>query len=487
MKQHLTYWGLATRLWVALTAALLSGAAPCSKAVLFTNLYSFTGGSDGQFPMSALMQGQDGNLYGTTDYGGFAPFIFGYGTVYSLTLDGTFSSIYVFQNNGDPEHPDFSGLVEDQDGFFYGTTVVGGDFSDGTVFTTDTNGLLFAIYSFSPYGGDGVGPQSGLALTPDGSLFGTTVNGGNNSFGTVFQLDYFWDYTKWFSFNGPNGASPYGPLVLARDGRLYGTTFAGGAFFHGLNTSGNPTGYGTVFRMSTNGVFASLFSFSGTNGAQPIAGLVQARDGALYGTTQTGGAYGYGTVYKITTNGLFTLLLSFDGVSMGGYPVGGLVQGTDGNFYGTTADLRYISVDGTTGNSVGNGTIFRITPAGSYTKLHSFTGGRGGIEPLAGLLQASDGNFYGTCLAGENGLGMIYRLSVPQAPVLQVPRSSPAGITLTWSAMQGQNYQVQYENALAPSGWNNLGGVLTATNSVMSALDPAPHGPARFYRVVLLQ
>ncbi|HEV2207972.1 MAG TPA: choice-of-anchor tandem repeat GloVer-containing protein [Verrucomicrobiae bacterium] len=437
--------------------------------------------------MAPLMQGQDGNLYGTTDYGGFAPFIYGYGTVYSIALDGTFTSIYVFQNNGDPEHPLFSGLVEDQDGFFYGTTAVGGDYSDGTVFTTDTNGDLFAIYSFSAYAGDGVGPESGLAITPDGSLFGTTVNGGNNSFGTVFQLDYFWDYTNWFSFNGANGASPYGPLVLAPDGQFYGTTFAGGTFYHGLNTNGNPTGYGTVFRISTNGAFAPLFSFSGTNGAEPIAGLVQGRDGALYGTTQSGGANGYGTVYKITTNGVFTLLLSFDGASMGGYPVGGLVQGTDGNFYGTTADLLYINVNGTGFQSVGNGTIFRITPTGEYTKLYSFAGGAGGIEPLAGLLQASDGNFYGTCLGGPNRLGMIYRLSVPQPPVLQVPQVSPGGIMLNWSAMPGESYQLQYESPVVPSGWNNLGGVVIATNNVMSELDPGPQGQERFYRVVLLQ
>jgi uncharacterized repeat protein (TIGR03803 family) len=264
---------------------LCAGAA--SKAVVFTNLYSFTGGSDGQFPMAPLMQGQDGKLYGTTDFGGFATFISGYGTVYSITLDGQFNSIYVFQNNGDSERPGFSGLVQDQDGFLYGTTEAGGDDSVGTVFITDTNGDLFPIYSFSTLGGDGERPQGGLAMTPDGSLFGTTVDGGNSFLGTVFELDYFWDYTNRFSFNGVNGANPYGRLVLARDGQLYGTTFAGGAFYHGLDTSGVTTGYGTVFRISTNGAFASVFSFDGTNGAGPIAGLVQGQDGALYGTTQT--------------------------------------------------------------------------------------------------------------------------------------------------------------------------------------------------------
>ncbi|HEX4263317.1 MAG TPA: choice-of-anchor tandem repeat GloVer-containing protein [Verrucomicrobiae bacterium] len=467
-----------------LICAFLVCTGAASKAVVFTNLYSFTGGSDGQWPMAPLIQGQDGKLYSTTDYGGFATFIYGYGTVYSMTLDGQFNSIYVFQNNGDPERPAFSGLVQDQDGYLYGTTQVGGDYSDGTVFTTDTDGDLFPIYSFSAFGGDGVGPQGGLTMTPDGSLFGTTVDGGNNSLGTVFELDYFWDYSKRFSFNGFNGANPYGRLVLARDGQLYGTTFAGGTFYHGKDANGISTGYGTVFRISTNGVFAPVFSFNGTNGTGPIAGLAQGRDGALYGTTQTGGTYGYGTVYKITTNGEFTSLLSFDGASMGGYPVGGLVQGADGYFYGTTADLQYL--DGNSSPSVGNGSIFRITPMGSYTKLHSFTGGPGGIEPLAGLIQASDGNFYGTCFAGGNGLGMIYRLSVPKSPVLQAPQSSPAGITLNWSVVPGESYQLQYESSLLPGGWANMGSALKATNTTMSELDPAPAAGARFYRVMLL-
>jgi hypothetical protein len=123
---------------------------------------------------------------------------------------------------------------------------------------------------------------------------------------------------------------------------------------------------------------------------------------------------------------------------------------------------------------------------GSYTKLHSFTGGPGGIEPLAGLVQASDGNFYGNCFAGANGLGMIYRLSVPQSPVLQVPQSSPAGITLNWSVVPGESYQLQYESSLLPNGWTNLGSVLKATNTTMSELDPAPAAGARFYRVMLL-
>lgn len=468
---------------------LLAGLIPSgltSAAVLVSNVYSFTGGADGQFPSAPLIQAADGALYGTTDYGGVASSIFGYGTVFQLTLDGNFTNLYAFASGADGAHPWASGLVQDADGFLYGTTVVGGDYGNGTVFLIGPDGTEFPIYSFGAFVGDGSGPQAGLAPTRDGSLFGTTENGGLHQFGTVFQLDYFWDYTNWFSFNGINGASPLGKLVQGQDGYLYGTTFAGGPAFHGVDGSGNPTGYGTVFKISTNGAFSTLFAFSGTNGAEPIAGLVQGRDGGLYGTTQVGGAFGYGTIYRVATNGAFSLLFSFNGTNNGGYPVGGLVQAPDGNFYGTTADLQFIN--GNISATVGNGTLFRITPGGSFTTLYSFPGRPGGVEPVAGLVLATNGTFYGTCMGGDYGAGMLFSFSVPMPPppLLQTPRLSDSDVVLTWSAMPGQSYQVQYKTNLAAIAWSNLGPALTATNNVMSILEPATQVPAKFYRVALL-
>jgi hypothetical protein len=146
------------------------------------------------------------------------------------------------------------------------------------------------------------------------------------------------------------------------------------------------------------------------------------------------------------TNGVLSVLFSFTGPATGGYPVGKLALGQDGNLYGTTADLQFINGYGAP--SVGNGGIFRVTPTGGFTRLYSFPGHPGGIEPVAGLIQASDGNFYGACMGGSYGAGMLFRLSVPAAPVLQMPLKSPAGVTLRWSAVVGQNYQVQFENAL---------------------------------------
>jgi uncharacterized repeat protein (TIGR03803 family) len=473
-------------MWKLLSLALLASSlimTGASNGVLFTNLYSFTGAADGAIPSSPLMQASDGNLYGTTEYGGARPSFSGYGTVFQITPGGAFTSLYAFENNGDGDHPDLAGLVEGPDGFFYGTTVIGGDYHDGVIFVMTADGFLFPIYSFSQSGFDGVGPEAGVVLGADGNFYGTTLDGGNKSFGTIFRITADWDYTNLFSFNGTNGGLPYSSLVQGHDGNLYGTTFNGGATFHGLDTSGNPTGYGVVFKISTNGTFTSLLSFSGTNGAQPVTGLIQSQDGNLYGTTELGGANGYGTVFKLTTNGAFTLLFSFGAAGNGAYPTGRLVQGSDGNFYGTTADIPFI---GGPFASVGNGIIFRITPAGEFTKLYSFPGRPGGMEPVTGLVQASDGNFYGTCLGGVYGYGMLFRLSVPLAPVLQAPQKVPGGFTFQWSAVAGLNYQAQYKTNLNANAWNDLGTPVTATNGVMSTKDSVLPVANRFYRVVLL-
>jgi uncharacterized repeat protein (TIGR03803 family) len=190
-------------------------------------------------------------------------------------------------------------------------------------------------------------------------------------------------FARLVSFNGTDGEYPLASLVQATDGNLYGTAFGGGA-----------NGGGTVFRASPTGTVTTLYSFcsqSGcTDGANPAAGLIQATDGHLYGTTESGGSYGYGTVFKITLSGTLTMLYSFCSQSNctdGYFPVAGLVQATDGNFYGTTqyGPSGYIF-----------GTVFKITPSGVLTTLHSFTGGTDGGGTVAGLIQASDGNLYGT-------------------------------------------------------------------------------------------
>jgi uncharacterized repeat protein (TIGR03803 family) len=468
---------------VAIVAGLSLLVASASGGVVFTNLYSFTGYSDGCFPFGSLMQASDGKLYGTAEWGGSRYSISGYGTVFQLALDGTFNLLYQFLNNGDGDHPDRSTIVEGPDGYLYGTTVIGGYYHDGAVYVVSPDGFVFPIYSFSPTCGDGTGPCGGLALGSDGNLYGTASTGGAYGFGTIFQITADWYYRRLFTFDGTNGARPYGRLVQGQDGCLYGTTFSGGSAFQGRDTSGNPTGYGTVFKITTNGALTSLFSFTGGNGAALTSGLVQGRDGNLYGTTELGGAFSYGTVFKLTPDGAFMSLFSFKAGTEGAYPVASLTQGSDGNLHGTTADIPYINNSG--GSSVGTGTIFRITPAGRLTKVYSFPGGSGGTEPLSQLLQASDGSFYGTCQGAVPGFGMIYRLTVPLEPVIQAAQMAGSGFSLKWSAVAGQSYRVQYSTNLGANRWFDLGTPICATTGVMSASDTTS-GAQRCYRVVLI-
>src|SRR6266496_2562894 len=200
--------------------------------------------------------------------------------------------------------------------------------------------------------------------------------------------------TTLHSFNGGDGRSPEATLAQGSDGSFYGTTSSGGAFFQG-----------TVFRMTSSGAITVLHSFNSFlgEGAVPIAGLVQGSDGNFYGTTALGGAHFQGTVFRITPSGALTVLHSFSGhPGEGAVPFAALVQGSDGNFYGTTA----------LGGAHSKGTVFKIDSAGSLTTLHSFSGSAGeGANPVAGLVQGSDGNFYSTtALGGTHLRGTVFNI-----------------------------------------------------------------------------
>ena len=446
-----------------------------------TSLYSFSGG-DGSSP-NGLVQGSDGNFYGTTEYGGAYTnqYSEGLGTVFKITPSGTLNLLYSFSDI-DGAIP-AAALVQGADGSFYGTTEYGGAYEDesgdtfGTLFKIMTNGAFTSLYSFS--GSDGANPVAGLAQGADGSLYGTTSFGGVDYYlddGTVFKITTNGTFTSLFWFGGSDGIEPEGGLVQGTDGSFYGTTFKGGT--HGLLYEG----YGTVFKMTTNSTLSTLYSFTGgSDGANPAAGLVQDADGNFYGTAQYGGTNGDGTVFKIMTNGTFSSLHSFSG-SDGANPAAGLVQGSDGNFYGTT------EYGGAYTNQYGEsqGTVFKITPGGALTTVYSFTGGNDGAYPNSALVQGTDGNFYGTTSSGGvYGIGAIFRLSLvsPPRPVFQSVTQSAGTITLTWSAVAGQTYQLQFKTNLNQMSWNNLGSVIAATNSVVTVLDSPGPDPQRFYRV----
>ena len=433
--------------------------------VTLTSLVSFNQ-TNGAFPSAGLVQGTDGNFYGTT--ASYGPG--GYGTLFQMTPAGTFTNLVSFNstNGAGPR----AGLVQGTDGGFYGTTYNGGSNNAGTVFQFTTNGTLTTLVTFAI--STGGYPIAGLIQGQDGSFYGTTAIGGTNSGGTAFQVMTNKTLATLASFNisGDGGNSPYAGLVQANDGSLYGTTYQGGT-----------NGRGTIFKLTTNGTFTSLYSFTGTNdGAYPYAGLVQGADGNFYGTTFYGGTNGVGTVFEFATNGTLTTLVSF-GNTNGAYPQAGLVRGSDGGFYGTTsAGGAY-----TNQSSLGCGTVFKLGTNGTLTTLASFDG-TNGAAPEAGLIQGADGNFYGTTTqGGTNGYGTVFRLSVivPPPDFLTVSQTG-ATLAMTWSATVGQSYQLLYKTDLNQPTWNNLNNSLTATNPIMTTFDAMGPDQQRFYRILLL-
>jgi uncharacterized repeat protein (TIGR03803 family) len=329
------------------------------------------------------------------------------GTVFKITPGGEMSNLYNFDNYDYP----FGALVQAADGNFYGTTSEGSNW--GTVFKITKKGKLTALHTFD--GTDGTTPYAGLIQASDGNLYGTTYNGGASDTcpydygcGTVFKITGKGKLTTLYSFGGTDGEEPFAGLLQAADGNFYGTTSEGGT-----------NGYGTVFKITRKGTLTTLHSFDGTDGEFPSAGLVQATDGNFYGTTAAGGN-GNGTVFKITTGGTLTTVYSFEGTNGIG-PYGGLIQATDGNFYLTT---EFGGIAETFCSFDSCGMIFELTPEGTLTALHSFDGTDGG-NPYAALLQSTNGSFYGTTIAGgSNGNGTIFSLSTGLGPFVSTKPAS---------------------------------------------------------------
>ena len=361
-----------------------------------TTLYSFTGG-DGYLPRGGLIQGSDGNFYGTTDVGGAS----GAGTVFKMDSSGTVTTLHSFTGS-DGVYPNYCRLVEGSDGNFYGTTASGGGPNRGTVFKITPSGALTSLHSFALI--DGASPSAGLTKGSDGNFYGLTFDGGTSTtgVGTVFKITPSGTLTTLHSFAGSDGQFPFGTVIQGSDGNFYGTTNHGGA-----------SGPGTVFKMDASGAVTTLHSFTGPDGSQPYGGLIQGSDGNFYGMTTIGGTSDKGTVFMITPSGALTTLHSFAG-SDGQLPFGELTHGSDGNFYGTTSQGG-ASFNPATFQS-GYGSVFKITPAGAVTTLHSFAGSAAndGSLPYGGPIQASDGSFYGTTEGGgPSYVGVAYRIAGP--------------------------------------------------------------------------
>ena len=245
-------------------------------------------------------------------------------------------------------------------------------------------------------GGNGAYPYAALTLGNDGNFYGTTAWGGDSGYGTVFKVTTNGTLTTLVSFNGyTNSASPQAGLTLGHDGSFYGTTAGGIGKYY----------YGTVFKVTTNGTLSTLHTFTGYDGGNPYASLTLGSDGNFYGTTSIGGSGGDGTVFKVTTNGTLTTLVSFNGGN-GAYPYAALTLSTDGYFYGTTW-----------GAPSYDGSVFKMTTNGSLTTLVFFNG-TDGENPTAALSLGTDGNFYGTTESGGafegvwgEGLGTVFKVT----------------------------------------------------------------------------
>jgi uncharacterized repeat protein (TIGR03803 family) len=384
-------------------------------------------GPHGATPESPVIQGSDGNFYGTTFNGGAQ----GFGAVYRVNAQGVVTVLHNFCSQSGCSDGSFpiGGLVQGNDGNFYGTTSLGGAHNLGTVFVISAGGSFNVLHSFDRT--EGISPYAGLVQGTDGNFYGTTSaggNGGGEARGTVFKITPAGVVTTIYKFCSvgacSDGGFPYAPVMQASDGNFYGTTTSGG-----LDTC--VLSCGTVFKLTPDGTLTTLHSFNQSDGAEPFAGLVQASDGNLYGTTWMGGTapgcaeFGCGTIFKISLDGAFTNLYSFctqSNCADGRSPYyGSLVQASDGLLYGTTWQG---GSDNTCSN--GCGVLFRIELGGRFTTVHSFTRTTDGASPFAGLTQASDGKLYGTTTYGGNngiGKGTIYRLTpaIVSQPVQFVP------------------------------------------------------------------
>ncbi len=431
--------------------AILTVIPPSTTGTVLATLYSFTGHADGG-PPNALTVGTNGIIYGTTEFGLPAA------TVFTVSTNGAVATLAAFGSATGPGP--VAAMTQGADGNFYGSTEFGGTNYVGDIFEMTPAGLLTNIYSFTG-GLDGGSPTNALTLGADGCLYGTTPVGGSAGAGNVFKLASGGILTNLYSFtNGVDGADPVGALTVGADGNFYGMTANGSL------------GYGNIFRMTPQGALTNLYTFTGgRDGSVPVGSLASGTDGYLYGATKHNmiSVYPfYGTLFKISTNGAFTSLYSLN-YTDGAYPFAGLILDSDGNFYGTTYS----------GENANNGTVFRITPAGSITTLLAFDGFDDGAHPMTPVVEGPDGALYGTTSSGGwGGRGTVYRLGFTSAPQFSTPPASQtvvAGTTARFSATyfgaRPLTCQWQFNSTNLLDGGNisgSAGRVLTIGNVTMA-------------------
>lgn len=321
-------------------------------------LYNFgENSSDGYFPVRPPIQGDDGALYGLTSSGGT---VGGGGTAYRITLDGAYTQLYSFGIGVNDGYNPRGSLLLASDGNYYGATDEGGTAGRGTIFRMTPGGVVTFLYSFTDTAVDGWQPNGSLVQGADGALYGLTVNGGQYNAGTIFKITLDGQFTNLHHFGATSddAIAPLGGLLLASDGNFYGTTVNGGG-----------QSQGTIFKMTSAGVVTIIYKFGnqGSNrlvdGDGPNAQLFEGNDGLLYGTTNSGGANACsncGILFRITKAGNKETLFSFGPLLENpADPDGGVIQASDGAFYGILEDNAGV---GAVGAYSGSGAVFRYGP-----------------------------------------------------------------------------------------------------------------------------
>ena len=347
-----------------------------NKDFMFLNVLLF-------MMLATGLKGQE-TLIGLTSNGGTE----GRGTVFNIKTNATaFAIVKAFPDWGKTPWGD---LLKGDDGNFYGMTSSGGTFNYGTIFKATPTGIVTVLRHLN-YATDGANPYGELIKGADGNFYGLTNVGGTSGYGTIFKITPAGTFTVIKHLVSANGSNPRGHLVIGADGNFYGATYAGGA-----------NGYGTIFKMTPAGILTVLHSLSSAaDGANCYGSLVKGSDNNFYGTTNGGGTTGQGTIFKITPAGVYTVLRQMNQATDGGHSQSDLIQATDGNFYG----MAY------SGGPNFSGTIFKITPTGTFTLLRSLVSANG-INPYGSLLQGTDGNFYGTTSSsGANSGGTIFKIT----------------------------------------------------------------------------
>ena len=452
--------GTLQRIQLGVLALLVTASAPALRAQTYTVLYNFGSVScDPMFPSGAgiIAQGHDGQFYSTTPAGG----CYSNGAAFKMSPGGTMSLLHSFSNSAGDSNSPFSGLTLGTNGTFWGTSQ-GSSFNAGNIFDITPTGTFTPLYGFCAQLNctDGGNPLAPPVQGMDGAFYGMTPDKGNVAIctvgnggcGVIYRITPSGAYKVLYTFDNTNGANPQGPLVLGTDGNFYGTTRYGGS------VNGVFNGNGVFFKVTPSGQYTPIYTFCSManclDGGQPMSGLVQGKDGNFYGTTTCCGTHLYsnyfgGTIFKMTPAGQITVLYNFcsqPNCADGGNATAGLIQGTDGNFYGTTQ----------TGGANFNGTVYQITPDGAYTVLHSFdfTDGNG---PQGPLTQGTNGVLYGETNDGGTGPCINTRCGV----FFSIDMGLPAyAAPVTWYGQEGSTVEI-------------LGNGLTGTSAVSFNGTPA--------------